>query len=583
MKKSLLFLLLLFVGFPVRMSAVSQKEVEEEQFYKDWYNQVIYTLDNVSTRKALTMIEDLRDHAEQHDSKYGFFIATFLNAHVAKDMGMLDQAEELLLQAAEYRKRYLPGIKPKIQFYEFLVSLYEERGEGEKAIQVIDRALNLPDWEDEDRISLLSMKCNAVTTIEPVDTARFMKYYAVMHDLIETSHYTGHQHEYTECYFAQYSRNYAELLALAQNVTDRRVRLRFQVAAFVGLGRKQEALDSLKAYKTWTKEQYNAETRKMAEMNALELESARAENEADTLRLTNQRQMLTAIVCLLVLTALFLAIYLYRRIRMTRQLKRAYVHLEQAYDQVETLTRQKERIDSELRIARDIQMSMVPTDFAIQEGLEIYGSMTPAKEVGGDLYDFFVHDGLLYFCIGDVSDKSVPAALFMTVSKSLFRAYASDGMSPDQIAERMNHTLGENNKTCMFVTFFIGILDPRSGVLRYCNAGHEVPVIINTEAQPLPVERNMFLGVYDGIPYQMQETVISPGTTLLLYTDGLTEAMNAADKMFSEERVYDEINRAIKAGLTAPKALIERLSQAVHNFVGETPQSDDLTLLAIRT
>lgn len=126
------------------------------------------------------------------------FIATFLNAHVAKDMGMLDQAEELLLQAAEYRKRYLPGIKPKIQFYEFLVSLYEERGEGEKAIQVIDRALNLPDWEDEDRISLLFMKCNAVTTIEPVDTARFMKYYAVMHDLIETSHYTGHhQHRST--------------------------------------------------------------------------------------------------------------------------------------------------------------------------------------------------------------------------------------------------------------------------------------------------------------------------------------------------------------------------------------------------
>lgn len=92
----------------------------------------------------------------------------------------------------------------------------------------------------------------------------------------------------------------------------------------------------------------------------------------------------------------------------------------------------------------------------------------------------------------------------------------------------------------------------------------------------------MFLGVYDGMPYQMQETVISPGTTLLLYTDGLTEAMNAADKMFSEERVNDEVNRAIKAGQTAPKALIERLSQAVHNFVGETPQNDDLTLLAIR-
>jgi serine phosphatase RsbU (regulator of sigma subunit) len=140
---------------------------------------------------------------------------------------------------------------------------------------------------------------------------------------------------------------------------------------------------------------------------------------------------------------------------------------------LEETTAAKERIESELRIARDIQLSMVPTDFPDRSDIDVYGSMTMAKAVGGDLYDIFVSDDQLYFCIGDVSGKGIPAALLMMETKSLFRAYAKGESMPDRIVSAMNRDLSENNDDCLFVTFFCSILDLSSGLLRYCNAGHD--------------------------------------------------------------------------------------------------------------
>jgi sigma-B regulation protein RsbU (phosphoserine phosphatase) len=256
--------------------------------------------------------------------------------------------------------------------------------------------------------------------------------------------------------------------------------------------------------------------------------------------------------------------------------------LTQYIDQLKTTTAQKAAIESELNIAREIQLSMVPTVFPERDDLEIYASMTPAKAVGGDLYDFFVRNDQLYICIGDVSGKGVPAALFMAQTMSLFRAYSSDDSAPHRIVSQMNHVLGQNNENCMFVTFLVGILDLKSGELRYCNAGHEPPILINHEAELLSIENLFPVGISDDTPYQTQTTIIKPQTTILLYTDGLNEAMNAEEQLFGDERIIDELNRAIAVGQLAPKALIEGMTKAVHAFVGDTEQSDDLTMLCLR-
>ena len=464
--KKYLILLLSCLCFSAQMAA--QSDEEEEQFYNDWYDQITYVLGNVSTRKAIDMIGEMRDYADRHDSKYGFFMVTYLSAHVARDMGMSERAEELMLQSIDYKKRNLPQMKPKIQVYYFLTHIYNDRSQGEKAIQALDNALKHSAWSSEDRIALLSLKCDAVAGIEPLDTARFMDYYGQMRDVVRDNHYEGDVNISAECHHAEFTHDYQRLLDLAEKITNKAERLMFKIAAYDGLGRNQEAIDSFRVYKAWTDKQYNEEMRKLTEMNALELEVARAENETSTLQLHHQRVMLIVIVCGLFIIAVILSAYIYRRLLQMRQLKKAY-------DQLEDVTTQKERIESELRIARNIQMSMLPNNFPQRPDFDIYASIVPAREVGGDLYDFFVRDNQLFFCIGDVSGKGVPAALFMMVTKSLFRAYSSDECMPDRIVSQMNHNLSENNHQRMFVTLFIGVLDLSSGLLRYCNAG---PLIV---------------------------------------------------------------------------------------------------------
>lgn len=267
------------------------------------------------------------------------------------------------------------------------------------------------------------------------------------------------------------------------------------------------------------------------------------------------------------------------------QLRDSFANMQQSLteymERLKTTAAQKAAIESELSIARDIQLSMVPTEFPERPDLGIYASMTPAKAVGGDLYDFFVSGNELYFCIGDVSGKGVPAALFMMETRSLFRAYATSETMPDRIVAKINHDLSQNNESCMFVTLFVGVLNLTSGEMRYCNGGHEAPFIIGKEASLLPVNRTFPVGVMADTSYQMQTVVMEPQSRILFYTDGLTEAKNVEEQLFGEARVFDELNRAIGAGQLAPKVLIENMTQAVQAFVGEAEQSDDLTLLVI--
>lgn len=256
--------------------------------------------------------------------------------------------------------------------------------------------------------------------------------------------------------------------------------------------------------------------------------------------------------------------------------------LKQYMEDLKASTTAKAALESELNIARDIQLSKVPTEFPQRPDFDIYASMTPAKAVGGDLYDFFVRDNELLFCLGDVCGKGVPAALFMMETRSLFRAYAADEDRPDRIVLKMNKTLNEHNESLMFVTLFVGILDLTTGELRYCNAGNEAPLIINKEITRLSFEGVNPVGVDFNTKYVMQKIHIEPQTTILVYTDGLYKTMAADKEKSDNEQVLNEVNRAIQDGQTDPKELIERLKQSISNYIGDAEQGDDITMLAIK-
>ena len=251
------------------------------------------------------------------------------------------------------------------------------------------------------------------------------------------------------------------------------------------------------------------------------------------------------------------------------------------------LSNQQERIESELSIARSIQMAMLPTRFPPFEdfpNLNAHGIVIPAKEVGGDLFDFYIREQMLFFCIGDVSGKGVPASLVMAVTRSLFRSFSSYINSPGQIMAQMNNSLtGEGNEQNMFVTLFLGVLDLRTGTLRYCNAGHNEPVRLrakNAKCASLSCMPNLPLGVLSGFEYKEQAVQMEVGETLFLYTDGLTEAENSAHELFGEQRMMQSIGQW-SADMTAEQQ-IEAMRSAVTAFVGEAEQSDDLTMFTIR-
>ena len=208
------------------------------------------------------------------------------------------------------------------------------------------------------------------------------------------------------------------------------------------------------------------------------------------------------------------------------------------------------------------------------------GSLVPAKEVGGDLYDFNVHDGRLLFCVGDVSGKGVPASLMMAVTRSLFRTVSYQTDKPDEIMRRMNDAMSEMNENSLFVTFFIGSLDFKTGDFSYCNAGHCPPVLIGSELTVLEMDANIPLGIMSGWDYTRQETHVDSDTIIFnYYTDGLTEAQNSDHGQYGEERMLAELG---KVGSSTPRAIIDHMSEVIHQFEAGTEQSDDLTMLAIK-
>jgi phosphoserine phosphatase RsbU/P len=248
-------------------------------------------------------------------------------------------------------------------------------------------------------------------------------------------------------------------------------------------------------------------------------------------------------------------------------------------------TAAKERIESELSIAREIQMSILPKIFPAfpdREEMDIYSVIEPAKEVGGDFYDFFLIDERHFcFVIGDVSGKGVPASLYMAVTKTLIKATAMQKLEPDEILYRVNRELSRDNDVSMFVTIFCGILDTETGEIVYANGGHNLPVVVKRGPKAYYLERSggVAVGAMEGVTYRKESLLLKPGDMLFLYTDGVTEAMNGKGEFFSEDRLQVAVERLRGK---SPQEIIAGVLRVMAEFTSGAPQSDDITMTAIQ-
>jgi len=271
------------------------------------------------------------------------------------------------------------------------------------------------------------------------------------------------------------------------------------------------------------------------------------------------------------------------------QLAQAFVAMKNSLkDYIRRLTETtaaKERIESELKIAREIQTGILPRIFPAfpeRKEFDIFAMMEPAKEVGGDFYDFaLVNDSTLYFCMGDVSGKGVPAALFMMITKTLLKNEALQGLSPSDILFRVNNILALDNNTSMFATVFCGLMDTRTGVIEFANAGHNPPLVCPAGRvfEYLRAGKGFVLGPMAGFKFVQGSITLGHGNTFFLYTDGVTEAMDSKKEFFTE----DGLQKTLQA-LTGKdvKTVIHGVREALRDFTKDEPQSDDITMLAIR-
>ena len=250
-------------------------------------------------------------------------------------------------------------------------------------------------------------------------------------------------------------------------------------------------------------------------------------------------------------------------------------------EELETTVTANERMESELNVARAIQMGMLNTKFPEQ----LYAMLCPAKEVGGDFYDFSPKDGKLYFAIGDVSGKGVPASLMMALTSVIMRFVSGLGLPINTMLERINNSVCNANSNGMFVTLFVARLDIRSGQMEYCNAGHNPIVVIPPEGDPffLKAKPNLAIGLLGDFHYEGESLELKPGTRLVAYTDGVTEAERADFSQFGNDRLLDWACEIAQQGESVKdKEVVESLYQSVKTFANGAPQNDDIAIMSLK-
>ena len=559
---------------------------------------------NTGLKEAQNMFED----AEKRKDKYGMGTAYYSIGNIYATMHNLEEAADAYRKAIELLQAIKPQPMQLSDIYSYYAEVLELQKEYKKLDELTTQWSNFltiyyantanNDGEAPNRWGYYFLACaQAALGLENLDEASQMLDEVKKRCTYEEGNlnklwfFSRAELCMKQGFFDEALAFNDQRMRLMEENDDKTVliRVRQQRAQIMEhLGRYREAAQLYNEMYTINDSINTQDTKsQIAEMNA--------RFDVGELKMKQAQAQARYAIIIATIIVLGLSIFIYFRMRSAKRLKIAHNKLEEAhgkleethqqlltaYDQLEETTIAKERIESDLRIARDIQMSMVPSTFPERPDLDLYASMTPAKEVGGDLYGYHLIDDQLYFCLGDVSGKGVPASLFMAQATRLFRTLAAQRMMPAAIATSINNALsGEDNERSMFVTMFIGLVDIKTGHLDFCNAGHNPPVLVGDgKAEFIEMIPNAPIGLWPELDYEGEEIDDISGRPFFVYSDGLNEAENPKQEQFSDERLVELLQTR---PFESAQQTIEMLRQEVEKHRDGAEPNDDLTMLCLK-
>ena len=545
----------------------------EETYYRACSYEAIYMFEYVDRKKGVELAHDIYHHAKTHNSNVGMYFATFALGTIREQSGNMGLAEKSFLQALKLKEKYLPE-ESAAPCYLGLCETALHRKDYEEVKEFARKALEEPGVIPMNQITAWSYKCLA--RYNQGDSLGFEEAYKERAQLIaEYGGQGGLFGELINVYQAKNRKQWQLALKRADKLIHQQNKCAQKASIYEHMGDWKQALYWQKRTRAVIDSIQSLEARSQMNEFDTELSITYAENEAKEQELANDRLMFWGGGILAAIVIGFLSVFAYRRSKHLRRLAVFNEKLREAYDKLEVTTKAKERIESELRIAREIQKRMLPHVFPKRKDVDIYAMMTPAREVGGDFYGYALIDDLLYFCVGDVSGKGVPAALYMAEVTRMFRTLVDGQLMPEAIATRLNRVLAEDNEQGMFVTMFIGLINLKTGHMEFCNAGHNPPLL---DGEYMKMETNAPIGLWPELEFEGEEVDSMRGKTLFVYTDGINEAENIHKEQFGDER----LKALLQSDLGDARQTSERIHKAVEEFVGDAEPSDDLTKMCIK-
>ena len=545
----------------------------EETYYRACSYEAIYMFEYVDRKKGVELAHDIYHHAKTHNSNVGMYFATFALGTIREQSGNMGLAEKSFLQALKLKEKYLPE-ESAAPCYLGLCETALHRKDYEEVKEFARKALEEPGVIPMNQITAWSYKCLA--RYNQSDSLGFEEAYKERAQLIaEYGGQGGLFGELINVYQAKNRKQWQLALKRADKLIHQQNKCAQKASIYEHMGDWKQALYWQKRTRAVIDSIQSLEARSQMNEFDTELSITYAENEVKEQELANDRLMLWGGGILAAIVIGFLSVFAYRRSKHLRRLAVFNEKLREAYDKLEVTTKAKERIESELRIAREIQKRMLPHVFPKRKDVDIYAMMTPAREVGGDFYGYALIDDLLYFCVGDVSGKGVPAALYMAEVTRMFRTLVDGQLMPEAIATRLNRVLAEDNEQGMFVTMFIGLINLKTGHMEFCNAGHNPPLL---DGEYMKMETNAPIGLWPELEFEGEEVDSMRGKTLFVYTDGINEAENIHKEQFGDER----LKALLQSDLGDARQTSERIHKAVEEFVGDAEPSDDLTKMCIK-
>lgn len=545
----------------------------QETYYRACSYEAIYMFEYVDRKQGVAMSHAIYHHAKDNDSNVGMYFATFTLGTIREQSGNMGLAEKSFLQALKLKDKFLPE-ESAAPCYLGLCEVALHRKDYEEVKEYARKALEEPKIIPMNQITAWSYKCLA--RYNQGDSLGVEEAYKERAQLIaEYGGQGGLFGELINVYLAKNRKQWQLALQRTEKLIHQQNKCSQKASIYEHMGDLRQALFWQKKAREVTDSIQSSEARlQMNEFDA-ELSLTYAENDAKEQQIAKEHTMLTAGAVIAAIIIGFLSFITVRRKKHMKHLQSVHNELQEAYNQLEETTKAKERIESELRIAREIQKHMLPRVFPRRSDVDLYAMMTPAREVGGDLYGYALLDDMLYFCVGDVSGKGVPAALLMAEVTRMFRTLVDGHLKPDAIATRLNHALTEDNDQGMFVTMFIGLINLKTGRMDFCNAGHNPPLL---NGEYMKMETNTAIGLWPEVKFESEEVDNMRGKTLFVYTDGINEAENIHKEQFGGER----LRALLQKDWGDARQTSETIHKAIEDFVGEAEPSDDLTKMCIK-